>query len=140
MYHKSLDLDSLVGCTIESAIINDNKDIVILTTDKGKFFLTFVGSCCAKCFLANVNGANNLISTITKVESSEWIKIYDDYGCEETMGVKFTTLKGYVDFETRVEHNGYYGGWIQVSKEGPLNQYNDMQDNKEDKFVDLKDF
>ncbi len=121
-----MEINSLVGQTVLSAQINETKDIVILDTDRGRMYLTWVGDCCAQCFLANFSGSANLVgSTILHVEHSEWKTIQEDSSCDviESMGTKMKTSKGYVDFESRVSHNGYYGGWIEISDNDPLDQY-----------------
>lgn len=115
-----MEKELLVGRKVISALINDEKDLVILDTDKGKVELTWDGDCCAVCYLANVSGVEALIGhTILEVENSEWKDIskdgpYDDV--LESMGSKVKTTGGYVTFESRVDHNGYYGGSIEVKE------------------------
>ena len=135
-------MKSLIGCKVEKAEINKENNLVVLTTDKGSFYLSFQGDCCAQCYLAHANGVDNLVgSTINDVEQSEWVSDdTEDYSVTETMGVKLTTSKGYVDFETRVEHNGYYGGYILVDQVGPLDQYNSYLYINPLELVTLKDF
>jgi hypothetical protein len=123
---KRLKIDSLVGKTVVSVLINKDNDLVVMDTDSGKLYLTWVGDCCAQCFLANVSGAEFLVgSTILSAEHSEWktLETSDKYGVMESMGTKIKTSKGYVNFESRVSHNGYYGGWIQICDTSPLDQY-----------------
>lgn len=130
MYYevKELSIADLVGLTIQSAEINEEHDLVRLETDKGVLFLNWYGDCCANCFLANVQGAENLIgATVLEAENMEWEDIsnkneeYSDV--LESMGTKIKTTKGHVTFETRVSHNGYYGGTLSVT-ELPIDQYN----------------
>lgn len=139
---KNLGIHILARRTIISAEINDSKDLVILETDKGKLFLTWEGDCCANCFLANVSGTEFLIgATIVSVEDTEWRDIsrvqYKDV--VECMGTTIRTNKGTVTFETRLHHNGYYGGHILVSDDEPMNQYHSPRDRKEN-TVKLTDF
>ncbi len=51
---EDLGIEALVGKTILSAEINEEKDLVILKTDSGPLFLTWEGDCCAKCFIQHM--------------------------------------------------------------------------------------
>jgi len=119
-----LDINALVGRKILSAEINQEKDLVVLDTDHGKLYLTWVGDCCTNCYLAHFSGADALVgSIVNSVEDTKWDPKEESGGVTETMGTTIVTSKGYVTFESRAEHNGYYGGWINVSSTGPVDQY-----------------
>lgn len=126
---EDLGIEALVGRQVKTATVNAEKDLVLLDTDKGTLYLTWEGSCCARCYLANVGGADALQgATIESAEDAEWVDVErpgeDEWGpVIESMGTKIRTSKGYVTFETRVEHNGYYGGRIMVSDVAPMDQY-----------------
>lgn len=125
---EDLGLESLVGLKILVAEINEEKDLVVLHTTQGKRFLTWEGDCCAKCYLAHVSGSDTLINgaTILEVNTAEWVtesKNEDDYEVIESMGTNIKTDKGHMSFESRVEHNGFYGGEILVSDDEPMDQY-----------------
>lgn len=120
-----LDTNDLVGLEVKNALVNPSNDVVLLETDKGNFYLSWYGDCCANCFLANFNGIDSLIgSTILEVNHSEWTNLSndDDYEVVDSMGTNIKTTKGYVSFETRVSHNGYYGGSINITKDS-VNEY-----------------
>lgn len=120
MNKYDLKTDALVGSTVKSIVINDDNTSVVIETDEGTYQLTWYGDYCASCFLAHVSGIDNLIGArIQSVEDSEWKDISPDaeYGdVTESMGTTIKTTKGWVTFETRLEHNGYYGGWIEVTR------------------------
>jgi hypothetical protein len=120
-------LGALVGRKVLAASINAEKDLVALDTDKGKLFLSWVGDCCAHCYLAHMSGADALVgATITSAENAEWKTVSGErYDGEmtEAMGTNLRTDKGHITFESRVEHNGYYGGEIRVSEDAPMDQY-----------------
>jgi len=141
---KNLGIKALVGRFIKSASINQEKDLIILDTETGKLFLTWEGDCCAHCFIANVSGAEALIgATILEAENAEWSPVKDDRdNCEviETMGTKIKTSTGYVTIESRVEHNGYYGGYIMVSDDEPMNKYYSPRERENEVMSVLHDF
>jgi hypothetical protein len=137
-------LKELVGKQITSAVINRTKDLVILGCPDGDLFLSWLGDCCAHCYLANVSGIDELIgSTITEARHSQWQDTNSLFprgdDVIESMGTTLKTTKGYVTFESRVEHNGYYGGYIEISQDEPLGQYNEVR--QIDSIMDkLEDF
>jgi len=140
---ESDPLDSLVGEIIIEARVNDEKDVVVLKTDNGFIYLTWSGDCCAICYLAHASGADNLIGAkILKAEQSEWkSNNNEDYEVIETMGLKLKTEKGFIDFETRLEHNGYYSGEVKVSHLYPIDNYGCALIKPDwDKLNTLKDF
>lgn len=124
-YAEAIDLGSLIGLVVREARINNEKDLVILDTNKGKRYLTWEGECCSTCFLAHVSGAINLIgATILDVYESEWKEVSsNNEDVVESMGTNIQTNKGYVTFEARLEHNGAYSGNILISSSYPLDQY-----------------
>lgn len=146
-YHKSLEMSDLIGHTIKKAFIA-SQDVVLLITITGKrFYLSWTGDCCAKCFLAHVNNSEALIgATVLKVESTDWkseltvnMAVYFEEDDEQqTMGTTFYTTKGIVIFETRLEHNGHDSGEIKIHNEFPLNQYDQAAVVEDYKL--LKDF
>lgn len=121
-----LEMENLVGRKVLSAKINKEKNLIVLETDKHSLYLTWEGDCCADCYLAHVSGSDALIgATIIEANNTSWRVIKEQHECEvtESMGTRIKTDKGYVTFETRLEHNGYYSGNILISDEEPLDQY-----------------
>lgn len=139
-----MNLNELVGKRINKILINETKDILIFYTYNELYYMTFVGDCCAHCFMAHVSGYQRYF-TILDAESSEWGETSsksDRESCEvkEQMGVKIKTDKGYLDIDTRVEHNGYYGGEVKLSTNCPLDQYSVPWCLENEKFKELQDF
>jgi hypothetical protein len=147
---KDLGLAHLVGKQITGALINDDHDLVVLNVSDGsRLFLTWEGDCCAHCFLAGASGTEALDNaTILEVTPSEWNRQPnngkdDDDGVTEKMGCSIKTTRGYCTLESRVEHNGYYGGEVLVSDDEPMDQYQSPRyDDPEDypSLFPLKDF
>lgn len=125
---KNLVIEDLIGKHVISAEINIAKDLVILNTTTGKLFLSWEGDCCAHCFLQHIEGSSLLMDAIIlKAYNLEWRDISSDEAqCEviESMGISIITTKGHINFETRLEHNGYYSGDILISDRDPSNEYN----------------
>ncbi len=125
---QDLKLEELTGLVVSSAWINKEKDFVLLETNRGNFYLNWVGSCCAKCFIANISGTENLVgSTILDAKHSEWVGKTDEdcerYNVTENMGTEIKTTSGYISIETRLEHNGHYSGNVIIRDDQPLDQY-----------------
>lgn len=151
--YKMVDMGihALVGRKVKKASINAEKDCVVLDCEDGRLYLTWVGDCCAHCYLVHVNGIDNLFAeTITAADHSEWTDVSSrEDGCEvvESLGTKIITTKGFVDFESRLKHNGYYGGRICISDDEPMDQYSSPKyptDEEKKEFVmelkGLRDF
>lgn len=141
---KDLGIGALVGRTVLGSSINEDRDLMVLSTDKGNLYITWEGDCCAKCFLANVSGSEYLEgSTILEAENAEWKDVSrseEDYEVLESMGTKIKTSSGYVTMESRVSHNGHYGGSIMVSDVGPMDQYHSRRGIDNTTLVPLTDF
>lgn len=142
-----LKLEELIGKEIVSAFINKQKDIVLLITKQGPLYLSWTGDCCSKCFLANISGSDILIgSIILEVKNIEWTltpESAEEDSVVETMGTILITNKGHITLESRLEHNGYYGGQIKVSNKAPIDQYNSYlseDEFSENDFERLKDY
>lgn len=150
MYNmKDEGINTLVGRKIHSAKIDDEKQLVAISTDKGMLYLSWVGECCAVCYLAHVSGIDSLIgSTIISAENSEWKReVGGGYEVIESMGTNIKTDKGYVTFETRLDHSGYYSGSLLVSSHKFIGQYRfpyfrdiDSMNNTISKMKQLVDF
>jgi hypothetical protein len=143
-YMEGLGIKDLVGRKIDAAYINESNDFIKLETDKGPLYLTWVGDCCTNCFLAHLSGSKNLIgSQILEARDKEYTSGGDRDNCEviDTFGTLLKTSKGYVDFESRALHNGYYGGMLYISDDEPMDQYHSPRNGwqKED-MKPLKDF
>lgn len=140
---KDLGVECLIDRVIISAVINVERNLVILNTTQGMLFLTWEGDCCSKCFLAHVSGSEALINNqILSAQNTEWVKLKEDESeVIESMGTTIKTTIGTVTFETRLEHNGYYGGHIMVSDDEPIDQYHSPRDGWEkDAIRPLEDF
>lgn len=146
-----VEIDFLTGKTISNILINKTKDILILYISGASYndevkvvYMTFVGECCAKCFIANVSGITRKRFTIQSIEPIEWkdhpLSDPDNDIVIACAGVKIKTDRGYIDIDTRLEHNGYYGGKIILSTNCPIGQYDHAWDFISEEFELLENF
>jgi hypothetical protein len=145
-----MELTSLINKTLNKAFINDDNDLILLDVGSGDdrriLYLTFSGDCCAKCFVAHVSGVPSRKVTIKQAYTTEWVdksswfkKDTDDV--VESMGLTLVTTEGTMTIETRVEHNGYYGGNVELSDRGPTDSYGYLSSAYlETTFRELEDF
>lgn len=71
------------------------------------------GDCCAECWFESIEGEPG--GVVVEVEEKGWqlhAGSYDECNVTETGFWTIKTTRGYIDVETRLSHNGYYGGWI----------------------------
>ena len=78
------------------------------------------GYCCATVWFESVDvDPGALGGVVTAVQVMEWHEMEDEPGdVEEMMRWRITTDRGEVNIETRLSHNGYYGGdvmWTEVT-------------------------
>lgn len=134
-----IPMSALIGVKVISAEINDSNDRIKLVTDAGVLYFSWIGDCCSHCFLAHVSGSEELTGgTILEIETKEWVVLTDIDGTDETMGTRIKTDKGYVDLESRLEHNGYYSGEIFINV-NPVDKYENTE-TCDEPFKPLKDF
>lgn len=139
-----MQINDIVDHTIIKAQINKNHDVVVFTTDKGKLYLIWESGCCSSCFIQHVTLSGNWKNKIIKAYNKEWTKQPRDVSEEglpsviESMGSVIVTENGSIEFETRLEHTGYYAGYIVVWPEGNKNLEGYLRDTG--KLKNLKDF
>lgn len=147
----TFEIEELVGRKITKAEINSGHNDVRLETEKGALFLSWNGDCCSKCYLYHIEGSENLkdaeileaedmtFSEKTRPEEGSWSP-----RVVESMGTRLKTTKGYVTFESRLEHNGYYGGRVSLTYGHGIDKYGDARDGEDieeyGEFKDLEDF
>jgi hypothetical protein len=108
-------LEVLIGHTVRRAARHE--DALYLKTDTMTFALVPYGDCCANCFIADLDGAAALVGgTVRSVEDLEQKNIRDD-DCDvvDVWGHRVVTERGICTIGMRVEHNGYYGGRLNVN-------------------------
>jgi len=135
-----VNIEDLKNYQFNRAKISNDKTCIVLETNKDSaVVMSWHGDCCSSCFIESIQGADNLLnSTIISANHKEWtetsFEIFDDYDRKvESMGTTIKTTKGYVDINTRLEHNGYYSGYIEIYE-------TDIDFTPDYDFTELRDF
>jgi hypothetical protein len=125
-------LCKLVGKRINGIFLNDDNTRVVFRTIEDERIAFYVhGDCCNTVYInhfqgCDVVGDGNTFdilrgALVTAVEEKEWVSIDDDPDeddswvdtCVEDGFFTIRTDRGYIDFEVRNEHNGYYSGHLE---------------------------
>ena len=127
------DLNRLLGKRINGIFLNeDHTQVVFRTIEDERIGFYVHGDCCNTVYINHFQGidvvgegnAFDLLrgALVTAVEEKEWVAIDDDEteydddpyhgGCVEDGFFTIRTNRGYIDFEVRNEHNGYYSGHL----------------------------
>ena len=125
------DLNRLVGKRINGIFLNEDNTQVVFRTIEDECIGFYVhGDCCNTVYInhfqgVDVIGEGNTFdilrgALVTAVEEKEWVAIDDseqdeDVWSDECVEDGFFTIRtnrGYIDFEVRNEHNGYYSGHL----------------------------
>jgi hypothetical protein len=120
-------LNKLVGKRINGIFLNDdNTRVVFRTIEDERIGFYVYGDCCNTVYINHFQGVDvvgegnafDLLrgALVTAAEEKEWINV--ENSDEESWDViedgffTICTDRGYIDFEVRNEHNGYYSGHI----------------------------
>jgi hypothetical protein len=125
-------LTRLIGKRINGIFLNkDNTRVVFRTIEDEHIGFYVYGDCCNTVYINHFQGADvvgegntfDLLrgALVTAVEEKEWVVIDDESdedaswvdACVEDGFFTIRTNRGYIDFEVRNEHNGYYSGHIE---------------------------
>jgi len=125
-------LRKLVGKRINGIFLNgDNTRVVFRTIEDERIGFYVHGDCCNTVYINHFQGRDvvgegntfDLLrgALVTEVEEKEWVSIDDEPDeedpwtdeCVEDGFFTIRTDRGYIDFEVRNEHNGYYSGHIE---------------------------
>lgn len=130
-------LSKLVGRRINGIFLNDDHTSVVFRTVEHDCIGFYVyGDCCNTVYINHFQGqavigegnAFDILrgALVTAVEEKEWVKLDDEDDvdteawsdtCAEDGFFTIRTDRGYIDFEVRNEHNGYYSGHIEALDE-----------------------
>jgi hypothetical protein len=141
-------LKKLVGKRINGIFLNeDHTKVVFRTIEDERIGFYTHGDCCNNVYInhfqgADVVGDGNTFdilrgALVLDTEEKEWVKIEEEQDedswmddCVEDGFFTIRTDRGYIDFEVRNEHNGYYSGHLEETEE-----FDELEE-----LVPLKDF
>lgn len=128
---------NLIGQRINGILLNPDNDRLIIRTIEGREFHYYTsGDCCNSVWINHMTGVNILGegntfdilrgALVTASEDKGWgeNRSADDDEWGEVIQDGFFTLttdRGYIDFEVRNSHNGYYGGSFEQD-DSPLHE------------------
>jgi hypothetical protein len=124
---------NLVGERINGILLNEDKDFLVVRTINGREFYYYTsGDCCNSVWINHMTGLNVLGegntfdllrgALVTGTEDKGWTDDRYDEDEYDVIQDGFFTLKtdrGYIDFEVRNSHNGYYGGSFESTDTPP---------------------
>lgn len=130
------DITILIGHTIKDIKLNQqkfNNSITFITSENQKLVFDAYAMCCSESWIESVEGAENLIGqevlSINEKEDEEK-KGHMDY--VQLLNIDINTCKGTCTIEFRNNHNGYYGGSLNLRKEKTqledINNYKRLSD------------
>lgn len=115
---------NLIGERINGILLNESNDRLIIRTIEGREFHYYTsGDCCNSVWINHMTGVNVLGegntfdilrgALVTGSEDKGWNDNRESDSGYDVIQDGFFTLttdRGYIDFEVRNSHNGYYGG------------------------------
>ena len=132
---------NLIGQRINGILVNDGHDQVAFRTTEGRYLGFYTcGDCCNSVFINHMSGTGVLGegnsfdllrgAVILAVEEKGWtdVDVEDSYGCVEDGFFTIKTDRGYIDFEVRNEHNGYYGGHLEEEDDFDLTEMHELRE------------
>lgn len=116
----SVNLHTLIGKTIHQVTILDGD--LFFITDGGTYKAAPDGDCCANCYIQHLAYSEALApgAVVTAIEDVELPPDPEsdpdnDYVID-VWGHRIITTKGTCTIEMRVDHNGFYGGTLEVTQ------------------------
>jgi hypothetical protein len=113
-------MKSLIGHIIQKIEIDDDGERMIITTDSRRFTYAAAGDCCAVAYL--ILPTLDDIQTVIKQKVIA-VDVRDfrrtDKGLCDVTDTEFYSIQthnGDLDLELRTDHNGYYGGWLELTE------------------------
>lgn len=101
----------LVGKTVESVFISDDKYALKFVLADGTEIIARVGAdCCSETWIESLENPENLLGTIRSVEEKDLKDAWQDGDFIQFYGCEITSEKGYCLIDYRNSSNGYYGG------------------------------
>lgn len=113
------DIKQLLGTTIERVTFEKSSGILFFATDRGVFKGEPWGDCCSSCYVQHVSGTDALavgaiVTDIQDIDDLPPVPEAEVNDVTDNWGHRITTTKGVCSIEMRLDHNGYYGGSLEL--------------------------
>ena len=133
---------NLIGQRINGIFVNDSHNQVAFRTTEGRYLGFYTcGDCCNNVYVNHFSGAGvvgegnsfDLLrgALVLAVEEKGWSEDRADENGFEVIQDGFFTIRtdrGYIDFEVRNEHNGYYGGHLEEEDDFDLTELTELRE------------
>ena len=115
------EFTALIGRRINSVSIDDEKQTIVFTTDKGPVVYSAYGDCCSHSWFEHLTGTDVLAGEIVNKVVNRPMPESNEIDSETIRyyGWTLETSKGRFDIEMRNSSNGYYGGSVHVGETVP---------------------
>jgi len=126
----------LVGKRIVDVLTNADNTVLAFRTSEGRYMAYCTsGDCCNTVWFNHATGLDTVLgegnvfdllrgAVVTGAEDKGWDenRNADEHGYEVIQDGFWTlrTDRGYIDFEVRNSHNGYYGGHVEAVDESEI--------------------
>lgn len=124
-----MEFSSLLGKTLVSIVVNDDKDVIVFTDTLGhRYVMYHEQDCCERVEIESIVGDfNDLLGTpllmaeeaVSDVSPEDAVVEYSLDGTETWTFYKLATIKGYVDIRWCGSSNGYYSESVDFREVDP---------------------
>lgn len=115
-----MSLDKLKGKKFKSAHLNKLGDEIIFIAEKEYENMTYTayGDCCSNSWIEHLDNVPSDFTVIDTEEKEVEEEASKEHECLKKYFYEIKTDKGSFTIEMRNSSNGYYGGWLELSKGG----------------------
>jgi tricorn protease-like protein len=113
---KRIKFEDLVGVTVLAVEYTD--EVITLFAEDAEYHLIAYGDCCALAYYEKPDGIDEFAGRkILKAEEKDYDSLYAfDGDSHDLYFYTLSTMSMDLDITLHLEHNGYYGGHIEVIK------------------------
>jgi hypothetical protein len=111
-----MNFHDLLGRIVIDTFFNSNDGCLYMATHVGVVRMRPYGECCAGCYIQHISNSDALRkSVVLRVEEVGSERTNSQHGdVSDVWGHVLHTDKGTCTIEMRVDHNGYYGGSLEL--------------------------
>lgn len=127
-------MNALIGKNVTAVWLAEDGGAIKFDFGDGQIIARADGDCCSRTWIENVDGAEQLIGTVSAIENipPQARTQRDDGEVIQFYGCRITTDKGFATIDYRNESNGYYGGSLEWDVENFYGGVNGQNVSKEE--------